>query len=130
MAELRESGLISAEEVEDIAHEYSPDDYKGQARLMKIALSKECRIVMQIASLLDKRSLSKMSNMLKGVLCVGGVLTMSCNYYCILVYTCMSCLIILCNLHVCTPSVLVVVMCDLGYMCMHFKGLAHVPNLR
>ena len=130
MVELRELALISAKECEDIAKAYDPDDYGGETRLMRIALSKEIHTVMQIALLLDKPLLSEMSNMLKGVLSVGGVLTMSCNYYCVLVYTCMSCFIVLCNLHVCTLSVLVVVMCDLGNMCMHFKGLANVPNLR
>ena len=106
------------------------DGSGGETKLMRIAVSKEICIMTQIALLLEKHPPPKMSRMLKGVLCVGGVLTMSCNYYCILVYTCMSCLIVLCNLHVCTLSVLVVVMCKLGNMCMYFRGLAHVPNLR
>ena len=82
MAELWELALIPAKEFEDIAKGYSPFYGGGdwESRLMRITLSKDIRIISQILSLLDRHSLSGMSTVLKGVLCVGGVLTMSCNY--------------------------------------------------
>ena len=69
MAELRKSGLISAEECAEIAQEYSPRNYGGEVRLIIIASLKEIDVVKQTVSLLEKRSLSGMSKALKCVLC-------------------------------------------------------------
>ena len=89
MAELRESALISAKESEDIAQAYVPNDStKWKTRLMRVAIPKDTDVVMKISTVLEEHKMSWISSVLKGVLCVGGVL--SCNYYCILTYTCMS----------------------------------------
>ena len=92
MAELRESALISAKECEDIAQGYDPyDGRKWHARLMGVAIPKGTNVVTKISTVLEEHKISRISSVLKGVLCVGGVL--SCNYYCILTYTCISCMI-------------------------------------
>ena len=93
MAELQESGLISAKECEDIAQDYSlyDIDEKWQTRLIRIAIFKAPHIIMKISTALEEHKMFRISSVLKGVLCVGGVL--SCNYYCILTYTCISCII-------------------------------------
>ena len=92
MAELRESALISAKECEDIVQDYDPyDDNKWHFRLMRVAIPKDTNVVAKISTVLEEHKMSGISSVLKGVLCVGGVL--SCNYYCILTYTCISCII-------------------------------------
>ena len=73
MADLRESGLISAEESEEVLQAYNVFYHKGEARLIEIVSSKETDVITQTVSLLDKHSLPEMSSVLKGVFCVGGV---------------------------------------------------------
>ena len=70
LAELRESGLLSAEETEEVVQAYY---YSGKVRLIEIVFSKETDVITQTVSLLDKHSLPEMSSVLKGVFCVGGV---------------------------------------------------------
>ena len=87
MAELQESRLISAEECKDLAQDYSPGGYRWQSKLLRILVNKKIQDIRRITTVFEKQGnarLSKLSKVLKGVLCVGGVLTMSCNYYCIL----------------------------------------------
>ena len=82
MAELRESALVSAKECEYITQDYDPfDDRKWKSRLMGVAIPKGTDVTMKISTVLEKHKISGISSVLKGVFCVGGVL--SCNYYCI-----------------------------------------------
>ena len=84
MDELQKSALISRNQCENIAENYGDN---WESRLLRIIISKEIYVIMGAVSLLQKLLLSDMSKVLKGVLCVGGVLAMTCNYYCILIYT-------------------------------------------
>ena len=93
MAELRESALISAKECDDIVQDYHP--YYGgghwESRLMRVAIPKDTDVIAKISTVLEGHKIFGISSVLKGVLYVGGVL--SCNYYCILTYTCISCML-------------------------------------
>ena len=80
MAELRESALISAKECEDIAQGYSPRNDKWKSRLMRVAIPKGTDVVMKISTVLEKHKIPGISSVLKGVLCVGGVLLLLLLY--------------------------------------------------
>ena len=79
MAELRESALISAEECEYIAQAYSPydpfDERKWCTRLMRVAIPKDTHVITKISTVLEEHKIPRISSVLRGVLCVGGVLS-------------------------------------------------------
>ena len=77
LTELRGSALISAKECEDIAQDYDPhDDDEWQTRLLRIAVSKESHIITKIITVVHTSFPSEIFEVLKGMLCFGGVLTM------------------------------------------------------